>query len=285
MEAEARPRPRVPLSRRLEVTALWALLVLTVRQQIRGRKGLFLVGVYLLACVIALALRTLAVPVSSQVLEFDLIFTLVPQALAPLTALLYASGMIQDEVEEQTLTYLLVRPLPRWALYLTKWLGTLFVSMVLTAFMSTLLLLAAHWGDESIGRTALLERAWKVAVLLSLAQLTYCSVFAGLSLLFRRSLILGVAYVVVLEGFVSKIDFIVRLVTVMFYYRVLSLRWLDLTPEQATSWRLKWHIDLETAPSLENCVLILVCASLIVTALSTLRFSLQEFRMKTPEST
>ena len=45
--------------------------------------------------------------------ELALIFGLIPQAILPLTALVFASGMIQDEVEEQTLTYLLIRPLPR----------------------------------------------------------------------------------------------------------------------------------------------------------------------------
>ena len=40
-------------------------------------------------------------------LEFVLLWILIPQALLPLVALLYASGIIQDEQEEQTITYLL----------------------------------------------------------------------------------------------------------------------------------------------------------------------------------
>ena len=52
-------------------------------------------------------------------LRVRLRFNLIPHALAPLAALFYAAGIIQDEVEEQTLTYLLLRPLPRWALYLS----------------------------------------------------------------------------------------------------------------------------------------------------------------------
>ena len=47
----------------------------------------------------------------------------IPHALAPLAALLYSAGIIQDEVEDQTLTYLLLRPLPRWALYLGQVAG------------------------------------------------------------------------------------------------------------------------------------------------------------------
>ena len=50
-------------------------------------------------------------PPAAENLQFALIFNLIPHALAPLAALLYATGIIQDEVEEQTLTYLLLRPL------------------------------------------------------------------------------------------------------------------------------------------------------------------------------
>ena len=53
-----------------------------------------------------------------------MLFMLMPHTLVPLTALLYATGMIHDEIEEQTLTYLLVRPLPKWGIYLTKLLAT-----------------------------------------------------------------------------------------------------------------------------------------------------------------
>ena len=45
--------------------------------------------------------------------------------LAPLTALLYAAGVVRDEVEEQTLTYLLLRSVPRWAVYTVRLLATL----------------------------------------------------------------------------------------------------------------------------------------------------------------
>ena len=66
------------------------------------------------------------------ILEFIFAFMFIPQALLPLAALLYASGMIQDEQEEQTITYLLIRPIPKWALYTFKLLATLTTTVVLT---------------------------------------------------------------------------------------------------------------------------------------------------------
>ena len=79
-------------------------------------------------------------PVSSlgsnpaEVLDFSFLFNLIPHALAPLAALLCAGGIIRDEVEEQTLTYLLLRPLPRTAIYAVKLLASLITAAILTSF-------------------------------------------------------------------------------------------------------------------------------------------------------
>ena len=131
-ETEAPPRPAaVELSAQL--SALSALLTLTVRQHTHGRRILVLGLLYLLPCVLALVLRNLSRPAPADALEFALAFMLLPHGLAPLTALLYAAGVVSDEVEEQTLTYLLLRSVPRWAVYLTKLAATLCVTTALVA--------------------------------------------------------------------------------------------------------------------------------------------------------
>src|SRR5438105_3695098 len=117
---------------RLELPALGALFVLTLRQHLRGRRLLVLSLLFLLPSVLAAVVRLAPYPPPPEQLEFAFVFNLIPHALATLTALLYAAGMIQDEVEGQTLTYLLLRPLPRWALYLTKLVVTVLVTALLT---------------------------------------------------------------------------------------------------------------------------------------------------------
>jgi ABC-type transport system involved in multi-copper enzyme maturation permease subunit len=57
-------------------------------------------------------------------------FMFIPQAILPLLALVYASGIVRDEQEEQTMTYLLICPIPKWALYL----GKLFATLTTTIF-------------------------------------------------------------------------------------------------------------------------------------------------------
>src|SRR5262245_23358981 len=96
-----------PISRSFDLSAIGALFVLTLRQHLRGRRLLILSLLFLLPSVLAAVVRLLPYPPEPAALEFWLVFTLIPHALAALTALLYAAGMINDEVEEQTLTYLL----------------------------------------------------------------------------------------------------------------------------------------------------------------------------------
>ena len=100
--------------------------------------------------------------------ENVLIFGMIFQALVPLTALLFASGMVQDDIEEQTLTYLLIRPVPRWAIYLAKLMATFLVAVVRAVLFTTATLIVIHWDEEDLWKTWCCRRAPLIAALLAL---------------------------------------------------------------------------------------------------------------------
>src|ERR1700684_1579241 len=110
--------PRVNAAAYSKLSALWALYVLTLRQHVHGKRWMVMTLLFLLPAALVLIVRRTAHDVSSLNLEFVFIFMFIPQALLPLVALIYSSGMIQDEQEEQTITYLLIRPIAKWAIYL-----------------------------------------------------------------------------------------------------------------------------------------------------------------------
>lgn len=268
----------VVLSRRPSFGALSTLFVLALRQHVRGRRLLVLSLLFalpsVLAAVVNLASR-FAPPAAS--LEFAFVFNLIPHALAPLTALLYSAGIIQDEIEEQTLTYLLLRPLPRWAIYLAKLLATMVVTAALTAvFTAATFAVIALTAREPVA-AGLAERALKMAGLLALAQTSYCALFGLLGLLMRRSLLIGVAYIVLFEGLLATLDTVARRLTVMYYFRVLVLRWLN--PPGANA----WSIDLAKAPEAQTCVMILLGAGLVLALLAAILFAGREFRVKSAD--
>ena len=90
--------------------SLWTLYTLTLRQYLRGKRWLVVGLLFLLPAGMAVLVRATSHNVPPIALEFLLAHMFIPQALLPFVALLYASGMILDEQEEQTITYLLVRP-------------------------------------------------------------------------------------------------------------------------------------------------------------------------------
>jgi ABC-2 type transport system permease protein len=210
-------------------------------------------------------------------LQFALVFNLIPHALAPLAALLYAAGIVQDEVEEQTLTYLLLRPVPRWAVYLIKLLATWLITSALTAVFTAATYAVIALTARGPVAPGLVAQILKTAGLLALAQAGYCGLFGFLGLLMRRSLFVGVAYIFLFEGLLASSDIVVRKMTVMYHFRVLALRWLEPASGK------QWSIDLKTAPEAQTCVLVLLGMGLVLAAVSAFLFTSREFRMKTPE--
>jgi ABC-2 type transport system permease protein len=266
----------VRLSRRVPLSALLTLVDITAARQTRGRRLLVFSLLFALPIVFAALAHRFQVPYEAPDVETFLIFGLIPQALVPLTALLFASGMVQDDVEEQTLTYLLIRPIPRWLIYVAKVAATWLVLSALAAVFTSGALAAVYWGTSDLEATELIRRALVISGLLALSLFAYVAIFGGLSLSTKRSLVLGVGYIVVFEGVLANIDFVVRHATVMYYVRTLSVRWLGLSG-------LDWTIDTATAPDTSTCLLVLSGIGVVFTLLGSWLFSAREFRVKTPE--
>ncbi len=217
--------------------------------------------------------------------EFLVIFRLIPQALLPFTALVYSSGLIQDEIEEQTITYLLIRPLPRWSIFVAKLAATMVVTIALTAVFTAITFVLIGWGQANYWGSGGLERMLKTIALFSLSLAAYDPMFAFLSLLMKRAFLVGIAYIGLLEGVMAFVDFVIRKATVMYYFRILCERWMhlsDLWPAQGptnspspSTWT--WPQAFRTASSSSPA------RSWRLAAFSGLIMESREFRVKTPE--
>jgi ABC-2 type transport system permease protein len=268
-------RVRLGLGPRL--SALAALFVLSLRQHVRGRRLLILGLLFLIPVGIAVFGRRL--DNRAEQFEYILLLTMIPTALLPLAGLLYASGMIQDEVEDQTLTYLLTRSLSKRSIYVIKLLATLLTTILLTTVFATITCLVIYWGAPNLWGEIIPERAGKIAALMTLSVIAYCSLFGCLSLFVKRSLVVGIGYIIVLEGLLGSFDFTLRRLTVVYYFRVLVARWLGIQD----GYLREWSLHLDTDPTAQQCVLILLIGSLVASLLATQVFASREFHVKTPE--
>ena len=268
----------IPLARGFSPGAWLTLLSVSVRQFVRGRRLLALAALFALPAVLAAVIRYEVPDYREQVgaVEDALIFYMIPQALVPLTALILASGMIRDEVEGQTLTYLLIRPLPKSSIYAAKLLAAWAVSACLAAVFVAATLAVIHWGSDDLWGAVLPGRALRLAGLSALSLLVYTALFGGLSLVVRWILPLGVAYIVLFEGLFANIDFAFRRVTVLYYVRVLAERWCGVHVDN-------WSIKLAEAPEGAEALLTLLGAALVLALAGAVTFSRSEIRVKTPE--
>src|SRR5439155_3893247 len=118
--------------------------------------------------------------------------------------------------------------------------------------------IATYWGTTDLWGDVLPGRVVQAAALFAAAQVGYCAIFSFISLLTRRSLIAGIAYIVIIEGALANWPFIVRELTVMYYFRVLALRWLN------PPYTGNWAIDPASAASTTTSLAILFGTSLVL---------------------
>jgi ABC-2 type transport system permease protein len=115
--------------------------------------------------------------------------------LIPVVALVFASAAFGDMVDDNTLVYLWLRPVPRETLALATVLAAATISVPVVAV--PLAVAAALSG----GGGALVAGTVAATVVCGLA---YCGLFVALGLRIKRALSWGIAYVLIWEGFVAR---------------------------------------------------------------------------------
>lgn len=270
------PLPPPSFSSRPTLSALLTVWGITASRLLRGRRFWLFLVLFLAPSALVLLVRRYDEFYDGAEAERVILFVLFFHAVIPLAALLFAASLIQDDVEEQTLTYFLIRPIPRWMIYVVKALGGALATSALASVFAALAMVAARWGELGHDVDWLLQRAGILAGLVSLGVLAYVAIFGCLGLLTKRALSIGIFYILVFEVSLANIPFLLRYVTIIHHLRILGIAWLGLDP-------VDWSIDMAEAPSPATSLQVLLGASAFFIALGAWIFSTREFRVKTPE--
>jgi ABC-2 type transport system permease protein len=115
--------------------------------------------------------------------------------LTPVVALVFAAASLGDPVEDGTLVYLWLRPVARARIALAATAATLTIAAPLTVIP---LVIAAALASEDGGVVA------GAAVSTLVAVVAYSGIFVWMGLRVRRSLMWGLAYILIWEGFVAN---------------------------------------------------------------------------------
>ncbi|WP_084558155.1 ABC transporter permease [Hamadaea tsunoensis] len=113
----------------------------------------------------------------------------------PVMALIVGTGVLGSEIDDGTLVHVLTKPLPRRDIILAKLAVAFAVSTLVTGVPMFLIGLIAGSGQLALG---LLAAA-------AAGSLAYSALFLALSLLTRRPVLVGLAYVLLWEGLLGNV--------------------------------------------------------------------------------
>lgn len=116
--------------------------------------------------------------------------------LAPVTTLVFASAALGDLVDDGTLVYVWLRPVPRWGIAIAAFAASLTVALPLVVVPMVIAAALASDGDGALVAAAALAS--------TLAVVAYSGLFVALGLRVKRALVWGLAYILIWEGFVAR---------------------------------------------------------------------------------
>ncbi|MSO55628.1 MAG: ABC transporter permease [Acidobacteria bacterium] len=167
------------------------------------------------------ALRVNGQRVSGVVMFGGMIWLLYLRFIVPVLGAFYGTALVSDEVEDRTITYLFMRPIPRGAIIFGKYLAYLVctVLVVLPSVMAVYLLVTPI-GGGSIGEAFPL--LLKDLGLLALGLAVYGAVFAFIGARAPRPLVAGLVLVFGWEQIALIVPGYLRRFTVAYYLQSLA---------------------------------------------------------------
>jgi len=184
--------------------------------------------------------------------------------ILPLFTLAYASGAIGTDRESRSMIWLMTRPIPRWAIYLAKFLGTLPWCLAFSGGGFVALCLAGG----PIGREAL-GLYWPSAVAGTIA---FSALFHLMGAVFRRPVVVGLVYIFFFEALVAALPGSLKLLSLTFYAR--SLMYNGATARGYPGGML----DVPGAVPAATAWVVLTVATLSLTGLGMWLFTRTEYR-------
>jgi ABC-2 type transport system permease protein len=169
---------------------------------ILGRRRTILVLLFLLVPILlSLLARAMPGAEAREEVAIGLLDTLVVSVVLPLVALLIGTAVLGAEVDDGTIVFLLVNPVPRWEIVAAKLLVAEVVTLVLlvpvTALSGAILVAGLPAVDPAI--------AMGFTVGVAVGAAVYVAIFFAMSVVTSRALVLGLGYVLIWEGFLASL--------------------------------------------------------------------------------
>ncbi len=203
------------------MSAAWAITRATVRQVLPRRRAIaYVVAEAAPALVYLLMASTLSDAAALERLLVMIVTTYFP-LLVPIVTLIIATAVLGTERRDGTLSFLVLRPIPRWLIAAAKVAAAAVVAGGLNAFGA--LALTAAYGFET--------GAWDLIIPLMvgglLATIVYSALFVPLGYFTDRAVLVGLLFVFVFE---NGIAFAATGLTALSPWRIGFSAFMELVP-------------------------------------------------------
>lgn len=191
MTAPLSPQPTRAPRQQVSAGTAFGLLYRTLLRSVRTRGRLIAIAVLAGLAILSGAIRSGDdyIGVSDGIDQAILVLTLI----VALAALLISSAVLGDLYDNGSIVYLALRPVPTWVIAAAAWAASCTI-VAPVAVVGVLSVGLVHSGDGLISATS-------IAALVGLSA--YVALFVFMGVLVRRALPLGLAYLLLWEGFVS----------------------------------------------------------------------------------
>ncbi|MFN7874188.1 MAG: hypothetical protein ACK5PB_02640 [Pirellula sp.] len=227
--------------------------------------GLMLFPVILVSFIRFVMIQTGASPDDFLALTIVL-FILLPEVITILCMLLWATPIVNAELESQTWVYSVVRPKARWALISGKYL----VAVTWTASCTSL---SATLAVPIVGMSG----AFKVWITLSclcwLSAICYGALFMLIgTLIQRRAMVVAFGYTILVEFILATIPAVINRFTISFRLWSILYNSIDIPPQLLDS-----NFMIQDSSTMGN-VAVLLAASVFLLSVAIWRIQKSQFR-------
>ena len=126
--------------------------------------------------------------------------------ILPIVVLMLSTVAFGNELEDRTLSFLVLKPLPRWLIVLPKLLASVVVGgpMLVVSGMAATLIGASGLGVSILVLDGNVQAAFAVGIALLAGVVTYAAIFTWAGLLSSRAMAFALVYVFLWEGLISS---------------------------------------------------------------------------------
>jgi ABC-type transport system involved in multi-copper enzyme maturation permease subunit len=238
---------------------------------LRGRKGIMLTLVAILPVFLMLIGRIVGMERGGGTVFF--VSTVVPiyQYINLIVFIFLGCSVLGDSIGDGTITYDILCPLSRPAIYAGKMLAYLLSSsaLLLVAMLCAYLVCMAPFGMQTVSRN--LPLLLSVEIMTVASAMVYGSFFTLLSLLLKRAVLIAIILAISIDGFLAYLPMKISVVSIFVHIR--NLMGALANEPGFMEMHKKFTIDIPPVHS----VLVLVSTWLIYTVVGVIVFRGKQF--------